>query len=65
MATVRVAEKSVAAARRDGDGADGLETPAAVRAISAKQWRDHWPFDVDYDATGIPRALVHWPQESD
>ena len=59
MATVRVAEKAVEAARRDGAGAD--ELAATVRGITAKQWRQHWPFDVDYDATGIPRAVVHWP----
>ena len=65
MATVRVAEKAVEAARRDGAGADDLADTAAAQGISAKQWRQHWPFDVDYDATGIPRAVVHWPQESD
>jgi XTP/dITP diphosphohydrolase len=65
MATVSVAERAVASARGGADLATELAEPAAGRDISAKQWRAHWPMDVDYDATGLPRAVVHWPRESD
>ena len=65
MATVRVAEKAVASARFGAGVAAHLDAPAAVRDIGAEQWREHWPREVDYDATGLPRAIVHWPNESD
>ena len=65
IATVRVAEKAVEAARRDGDGADDRATTGAGWGITPEQWRQHWPFGVDYDASGIPRAVIHWPQDSD
>jgi XTP/dITP diphosphohydrolase len=58
MSSVRVAEKAVAATR--GTGELDASTPGD---ISAEEWRDHWPFEVDYDAAGIPRAVVRWLPE--
>jgi XTP/dITP diphosphohydrolase len=61
MATVRVAEIAVASGRGGADVGAQLDAPAAVRDISAEEWREHWPMDVDRDAAGLPRAVVHWP----
>jgi len=63
IAAVRVAEKAVLAGRRGGDVTTGLDTAAGFRDIDAKRWREHWPVEVDYDAGGVPRAVVHWPDE--
>lgn len=60
MSSVRVAEKAVAAAR----GAGELDATAAGD-ISPEEWRDHWPFEVDFDAVGIPRAVVRWLPEGE
>ena len=61
MADVRAAEIAVTAARRGRDGAGrDSTTPAVVTDISAEEWREHW---MDCDAAGIPRALVHWPDD--
>lgn len=54
MAAVRVAEGAVKAAR-------GGSELGSTAGISADEWRAHWPVEVDYDATGIPRAVVRWP----
>ena len=60
MATVRAAEIAATAAR--GVGGAELETNAVAANISAAEWREHW---MECDADGVPRAVVHWPHESD
>lgn len=57
MATVRAAEIAVTAARLGADGAGALDA-AVVTDISAEEWREQW---MDCDLDGIPRAMVHWP----
>ena len=50
---VRAAERAIAAARLGG--------PDAEAAVTAADWREHWPERVHYDPTGLPRTVVHWP----
>lgn len=52
---VRAAEQAIAAARADG--------PDAEAAVTAADWRAHWPERVHYDPIGLPLAVVHWPDE--
>ena len=60
MAAVRTAEIAATAARRGRDGAAALDDAPVVTDIGAEEWREHW---MDCDADGIPRALVHWPDD--
>ncbi|MEI6253155.1 MAG: nucleoside triphosphate pyrophosphohydrolase [Mycobacteriaceae bacterium] len=62
MAAVRTAEIAATAARRGRDGAAALDDAPVVTDIGAEEWREHW---MDCDADGIPRALVHWPDDSE
>jgi hypothetical protein len=32
-----------------------------VGAISAPEWREHWPGAVRADTAAMTRAVVHWP----
>ena len=43
MDTVRAVERAIAANRRDTDAATELDTVAALGAVSADEWRRHWP----------------------
>ena len=61
MAAVRAAELSVARAR--GHAAAELDTHRAVGAISAQEWREHWPGALRRDTVEMTRAVVHWPGE--
>ena len=60
MAAVRAAEIAATAAR--GVGGAELGANAVAANISAAEWREHW---MECDVDGIPRAVVHWPHESD
>jgi XTP/dITP diphosphohydrolase len=59
MAAVRSAEQSVSRAR--GRGAADLDPDRPVGAISAPEWREHWPGAVRADTAAMTRAVVHWP----
>ena len=61
MAAVRAAELSVARAR--GHAAAELDTHRSVGAISAQEWREHWPGALRRDTVEMTRAVVHWPGE--
>lgn len=54
MDEVRAAEAAVAESRLGTAEADG--------PITAEDWRRHWPERIDYDPTGLPRTVVHWPE---
>ncbi|KDE98862.1 nucleoside triphosphate hydrolase [Mycolicibacterium aromaticivorans JS19b1 = JCM 16368] len=43
MDTVRAVERAIAANRRDTDAATELDAVAALGAVSADEWRRHWP----------------------
>ena len=64
MADVRVAEQSVAQARRGHDVAAELDTHRAVGPISAQEWREHWPGAVRPETAEMTRAVVRWPEDS-
>ena len=54
MEDVRAAEQAIAAARSGSADPQG--------AVTAEDWRAHWPERIHYDAAGAPRAVVHWPE---
>jgi len=55
MEDVRAAEQAMAAHRPGG--------PGAGESVTARDWRAHWPERVAYDPDGLPRTVVHWPDQ--
>ena len=55
MEDVRLAEQAIAAARAG--------SPEAGGPVTVGDWRAHWPERVYYDSSGLPRSVVHWPEE--
>jgi XTP/dITP diphosphohydrolase len=54
MDDVRTAEQAIAQTR--------LGSPDAEGPVTAEVWRAHWPERIDYDPSGLPRAVVHWSE---
>jgi XTP/dITP diphosphohydrolase len=55
MEDVRLAEQAIAAARAG--------SPEAGGPVTVGDWRAHWPERVYYDSSGLPRSVVHWPEQ--
>lgn len=56
MDTVRAVERAIAANRRDADVPSQLDVAAPLGAVSADEWRRHWPALIDEPA-GEPLEL--------
>ena len=55
MDTVRVAERAIAANRRDTDAPSELDAAAPLGVVSADEWRRHWPVS-DAEVLELPQV---------
>ncbi|MGY4712437.1 nucleoside triphosphate pyrophosphohydrolase [Mycolicibacterium sp. CBM1] len=58
MDTVRAVERAIAASR--GDAPTGLDTATSPGAVSADEWRRHWPMSLDelLDIPDVPEVVT-------
>ena len=61
MDTVRAVERAIAANRRDVDVPSRLDIAAPLGAVSADEWRRHWPAHID-EPVGEPLELPLVPE---